>query len=234
MKFDRIWNWTKAAATLVICAAAGGCLSHSTTRPIESPVEPNAQSGIDASAPLRIEVISRRLTDYDARAKKLSGDSETSYRAMMRDTFSDIANILPSLEGSDSSGAFRQQLRVIESSGGQLDSLPPELSSEPTVATGLRAAYNALAGINARQFANLPGPLKTLNDLSAKIDQLDTVHGSDFQAAVTQAVQLIGQVMREMNASLAYRLEHAPATAPATQPSATLQPSTASQPSGER
>jgi len=87
------------------------------------------------------------------------------------------------------------------------------------IATGLRAAANALSEMFTQQFADQATLNKPLGDLGDKLDALDTTHDAANRQVVAQSVQLIGQIIRQMNETLTQRLQQAtPSTGPTTQP----------------
>lgn len=207
----------------------GGCMPHgATTRPIVPPVQQTPRPTYDLNVSSRIEQISKGLDVFQNRASQMPADNEADHRTMLEESFSDLTTLLAAIEGPDTDGAFRQQIMVIESTRGQLASLSPDLSSEPTIATGLRAAANALSGIDTQEFLDQPDILKSIGVLNSTLDELDTAHGTRHRQVVSEAVQLMGAIMRQMNDVLTQRLGSTqPTSAPTSQPAgAASQPAT--------
>jgi hypothetical protein len=197
----------------------GGCMPHgATTRPIVPPVQQTPRPTYDLNG----------LDVFQNRASQMPADNEADHRTMLEESFSDLTTLLAAIEGPDTDGAFRQQIMVIESTRGQLASLSPDLSSEPTIATGLRAAANALSGIDTQEFLDQPDILKSIGVLNSTLDELDTAHGTRHRQVVSEAVQLMGAIMRQMNDVLTQRLGSTqPTSAPTSQPAgAASQPAT--------
>ncbi len=218
---------------LIAMVIAAGCASHRSNSNITAPVQPNPQPRILTSSIERIYEANLRLVKFGNRARQLPGDSEDAYRVMMRDAFTDLAAIIPALAGPDFGPAFRQQIRIVESTSGELAALPAPLSSEAPIAAGLRAAYNALVEIHTEQFSNRSEILDAVNSLHAQLDLLDTMHGSAYRDVVAHAVQAMGSVMEKMNHTLMYRLKRSTLTADQNFPADQTQPSGA-QPSGAK
>jgi uncharacterized membrane protein YccC len=178
----------------------------------------------------RVQGAAAKLDEYDHLAQSLPGSDEAQHRVAMEQVFSDLVLILPLLEGPEADAAFRQQIRLIESTQNQLTGLPTNLPSEPLIGTALRAADNALQDMFAQQFSDQTILTKPLSDLGDKLDSLDTAHDAANRQLVADAVHMIGAIMRQMDQALAQRLQQTsqPSTPPSTQPS--MQPST--QPTG--
>lgn len=206
---------------------AGGCWSSEpSSTSIVVPVEPNPPPTIETSTTQRVQDVASRLDDFDRHAQRLPGSAESDHRAVMETVFGDFIGILPLLEGPDEDAAFRQQLRLIDSTRDQLAALASDLPSEPLIATGLRAVYNALQDMFTQQFSDQTRMSNSLNTLEDNLDELDTAHDAANRQIVSDAVHLISGIMRQMDAILSQRLELAreAASQPSTQP--TTQPST--------
>jgi len=190
------------------------------------PVEPNPPPTIQISTTQRVQDVASRLDDFDRHAQPLPGSAESDHRAIMERLFGDLTGILPLLEGPDADAAFRQQLRLIDSTRDQLTALATDLPSEPLIATGLRAASNALEDMLTQQFSDQAGMSTSFDTLGDKLDALDTAHDAANRQIVTDSVHLISGIMRQMDAVLSQRIEMAreAASQPSTQP--TTQPST--------
>jgi hypothetical protein len=190
------------------------------------PVEPNPPPTIQISTTQRVQDAASRLDDFDRHAQRLPGLAEADHRVVMETVFGDLIGILPVLQGPDEDAAFRQQLRLIDSTRDQLAGLASDLPSEPLIATGLRAASNALQDMFTQQFSDQTDMSNSFDTLGDKLDALDTAHDAAKRQIVTEAVHLISAIMRQMDAVLSQRIELAreAASQPSTQP--TTQPST--------
>jgi hypothetical protein len=172
--------------------------------------------------------VTQALAIFDARAFQLPGNGEVAYRAMMEDTFKDLIAILPALEGPDPDGAFRQQMHLLDQDRQQLIGLTFSASSETIVAAGTRASYTALEAVFSRNFSDSSDIGKSMDDLGAKLDELDIAHGDASKLAVAKSVQMISAIMREMDEVNQQRAAAAKAAAAA--PSTSAAPSTAPSP----
>jgi hypothetical protein len=104
------------------------------------------------------------------------------------------------------SGDFRHQLRVIDSTRAQLASGTQDLSIEPTVDTGLRAADRALTDINQRAFTETPEIAKQLDAMQAKVLELDSVTDAIHRLVAAQAIKASAQAISEMTNAMNQRL----------------------------
>src|SRR5207248_8303619 len=171
------------------------------------PIEPNPQPQLAGDARERVKELTARAQEYEQNAKSLPGPNEQAHRAQLAAQFSLLAQILPALNGPEMSGDFRQQLRIIDSTRAQLANTAPDLSIEPAVDTGLRAAHHALAGIAQRNFTDTPDAGKSLDAMRAKVQELDTVSGPIHRLVTAQAIQASADAITKMTAALDQRLK---------------------------
>ncbi|CAA9435335.1 MAG: hypothetical protein AVDCRST_MAG64-3762, partial [uncultured Phycisphaerae bacterium] len=136
-----------AWAALVALPGAGGCArpKQEATLP-EMPAaeqEPEVPQG-----DYRGEALDGLAASLEERSGELPGRTPEDHRARMHEFFGTVVEVLPILEGPEPSGAFRQQLRTVQSARYRL---APDAgggpSPEPTIDAGLRGAYAALNSI---------------------------------------------------------------------------------------
>ena len=137
---------------------------------------------------------------------QLPGHDLVEHRERMADAFGALEQILPSLHGPVETGQFTQQLRTLQTTRAQLSSGSAELSQEPAVDLGLRAAASALSDIahNNATFADRAEITQNLDQLQQKLAQLDVQRGAlhrvvqaDAVDAITRIVQAMSGVMNE-------------------------------------
>ncbi len=183
----------------------------------------NAAAGgdiYDRTAKLR-----EAVETFNPVARQMPGYTEAEHRALMADVFNRLGQILPLLESSRPSGAFRQQVQIITASGNQLATGGSELASGPAIDSGLRAAARALMAVNDDMFAGQgeagagdksgggteAGSISgALEQLQGKIGELDASRGPMHRLVVGQSVRLIDNVLVQMTNNLVTRVGERP------------------------
>jgi len=198
---------TRAYCLLLATLLFTGCAQKTTT--LNPPPEPNPEPQLASDARERVKELVTRAQEYAAGAAKLPGRNEQENRAQMTQQFTLLAQILPMLNGPEMSGDFRQQLRIIDSTRAQLAAGSLDLSTEPTVDTGLRAAQHALVSINQRAFSQTADIAKNLDTMRDRIAQLDGAAGPFHRLIASQAIQASAQAINQMTAALNDRLNEA-------------------------
>src|SRR5258706_4656396 len=163
---------TRAYSLLLAALLITGCAAKTQTTLNPPPPDGNPEPQLATDARERVKELVTRADESAAGDKKLPGRNVQEDRAQVAQQFALLAQILPMLSGPEMSGDFRQQLRIIDSTRSQLASGSQDLSIEPTVDTGLRAAHRALADINQRAFTESPEIAKQLDAMQAKILEL--------------------------------------------------------------
>ena len=165
----------------------------------------------------RVTDLSQAAVELRQAAYRLPGRGDEQHRQFMQQFLTNLSQILPILEGPNAGGAFRQQLRIVESARTQLGGAS-SLSMEPTIDTGLRAAYNALHDIAGKLYFDQPELDELLANLGGRIDALDTTRGPFHQLAAADAAQSMSDVVSKMSEVLSERAANEPATQPQTAP----------------
>jgi hypothetical protein len=165
------------------------------------------------------------VSDLSQKAENLPGRTADDHRAAMHDVFDNLAKLLPILDGPESSGGFRQQLRSVEAARDRLAPDAGDVNADPAIGTGLRAAAAAFNDVT-RDDDTFAGPEigENLKKLQTTVDELDTVGGVGRPYVAADSVQLMAQVAHQMADKIA-GLSAAPAQ---TEPAATTaEPATA-------
>jgi len=196
---------TRAAALLLSVLFIPACAPKTQTT-LNPPPEPNPQPQLATDARERVKELSSRAEEYVKNAGNLPGRNADEDRAQVTQQFALLAQILPMLNGPEMSGDFRQQLRIIDSTRSQLASASQDLSSEPTVDTGLRAAHHALESIDQRDFSATPQIAKSLDAMRAKVRELDSVTGAIHRLVAAQAFKSSAEAIDQMTKALNERL----------------------------
>jgi len=217
-------------ALIVVCCVAG-CVKQKTT--LGPPPPPNPQPKIVSDVNVRVKTVERLAKGYAELAKKLPGPSPAEHRKLMAEVFARLEEIVPMLKGPSSDAEFRQEMQVIGDAQAELATGAGDLSPEPTIDTGLRATRDVLTSIARTDYYDLTELTANMDQLTAKVENLDTARGPVHQVYVGEAVVLSGQIINTMAGALGQRLsQQKSTTAPASRP-APLKTSAAA-PSGSR
>lgn len=216
---------TRALAPLLAATLFVGCAPKKQTTLEAPPPEPNPQPQLATDARARAQTLGSLVEQYAAGAGKLPGPNEQQDRQQVSEQFGLLAQILPLLNGPDQPGDFAQQMRIIESSRSQLSSGSMDLSSEPTVDTGLRAAQRALASLQRRMFPEQAEIASQVDAMRATVQELDTVSGAIHRQVAGQSFQRSADAIKSMSQALNQRFSEgatgnkpAPSPAPAAAP----------------
>ena len=199
------------ALLLLVCV---GCPKRQSS--MSKPPEVNPGPKVEASAEARADELSEVSRRFEETARRLPGPTAEEDRRIVQQAFAELAQILPILYGPNPTGAFRQQLRIVESSRSQLAASTRGLAAEPTIGTGLRAAHDSLAALASRGYFDQVKLGQTMDQLSSTLSSLDTARGPAHRSAVADAFALVSQAIRQMSDALTQRL--AEGAAPRTQP----------------
>jgi len=197
--------------TLLAACLLSACAPKSETTLKPPPSEPNPEPQVAGDARQRVGELAKAAKEYADGAAKLPGNDVAEGRAQLSQQFALLAQILPMLNGPDMSGDLQQQLRIIESSRGLIAGASKDLSIEPTVDTGLRAAHRALGSIAMRAFGDTPDVAKALDAMRMKVQELDGTSDAIHRLVAAQAVQASAQAITKMSDALTSRLSMAKA-----------------------
>lgn len=215
-------SWARSAACLGTSAAIMllGCgPKKAPTLVTPPPPITNPRPAASSDVAVRVRNLSRESDNLADDSRKLPGRDAGEHRKLMARVLTDLSQTLPLLGDPAQDRVLAQRLTVIQNSRAQLEHGSTELSAEPTIDTGLRAASAALADLSHSDYYDQAelGPL--LDKLSAQIDKLDLDHGPLHSVDVADAVDQTSQIVSKMAAALGERVaaEHpAAASQPAT------------------
>lgn len=197
----------------------GGCVKTHSTLPATPPAQPNPQPAMASDASVRVATLSRLADTYARTSNELPGATPAEHRKLMAQVFAQLEEILPILEGPNPGAEFRQQMQVIRDAQAELATGPQDLSPEPTIDTGLRAARDVLSSIAQGAYYDQAGLTPLFDHLTAKINELDTVRGPLHQLEAGEAVGISSRIIRNMAYVLGQRLaQQNQSSQPATQP----------------
>jgi hypothetical protein len=223
----------KSAAMFALAAVmtCGGCAkTRSTIAPPSA--QPNPPPIVAADPTVRVQTLGRLADGFARTSNALPGDNASQHRQLMASVFVQLEEILPILQGPNPGAEFRQQLQVVRDAQSELATGPSDLSAEPTIDTGLRAARDALSAISQTGFYDQASLTPLFDRLAAKINELDTVRGPLHQVVTGDAVALTSQIVSGMADTLTHRLadQTPPTTAPAVESPATAPATAATEP----
>ena len=213
------------ASLLCLAVLFGGCAKTQPTI-APPPPRPNPPPQVAADPIIRMQTLGRLADTYARTSNELPGDSAARHRQLMSQIFAQLEEILPVLVGPTPGAEFRQQLQVVRDAQAELATGPQDLSPEPTIDTGLRAARDTLSSIAQDGFYDQSNLTPLFDRLTAKINQLDTVRGPLHQVVTGEAVAVSSQIISSMADALSHRLAEqnpagSPASMPATAPAST-------------
>lgn len=199
-----------------------GCVkTHSTMPP--PPPAPNPPPRVATDPSVRVQTLAQLADAYARQSNQLPGPSTRDHRRLMAEAFAQLEQILSILEGPNPGAEFRQQLQVISDAQTELSNGPEDLSPEPMINTGLRAAADALTRIRQSSYYDQADLTPLFDALSQKINELDTVRGPLHQVVTAETVSLTSQIVSKMADVMGQRLAQQNASG-ASQPSS--QPTT--------
>src|SRR5438874_6338944 len=176
-----------SASALVAGVALLGCAKTAPTK-VAPPPPPNPQAEVAADPNARVHELARKAEHFASDSHTLPGNTADQHRQIVHQLFSALSEILPLLAGPEPGLVFRQQLATLQGANDQLANGSAQLSMEPAIDTGLRAATSALQGIAREGYYEQADLTPLFEKLRAKLNDLDTVHGSAHMVVVTEAV----------------------------------------------
>jgi hypothetical protein len=179
---------TRALASFLLAGACVvGCQPKTETTiepPSTQPVQPPTTAD---QVRERVRETSAKADEYKKGAASLPGSNAQADRQLTTRQFEMLAQLLPLLSSSEMTGELRQQAQIVESTRKLLAGASMDLSTEPAVATGLRAAHGALASIARDRFAEVPEIAKSLDQMQFHVNELDSESGPMHRQVSAQA-----------------------------------------------
>lgn len=210
--------------TLAALAAltVGGCVKTHPNIP-DKPPAPNPPPRVAADPGVRVQTLAQLSDAYARLSNQLPGATERDHRRLMGQAFAQIEQILSILEGPNPGAEFRQHLQIISDAQAELSSGPEDLSPEPMINTGLRAASDALIRIRQTSYYDQADLTPLFDRLAEKVNELDTVRGPLHQVVAAEAVSLTSQIVSKMADVMGQRLAQQGQT-PGSQPESQAAP----------
>lgn len=204
--------FTPIVVALFLCA--GGCAKQRST--MGKPPEVNPLPAVEQSAEVRVDELGDLAKKFIATAERLPGRNADEHRQLTQQAFADLSQILPVLFGPNSTGAQRQQLKIVENARTHLAGAARGLAPEPTIDTALRSARDALASLGRGNYFDRPQLAQILDRLDKTVADLDSTRGPQHQQVVAETVDLLSRAVTEMSRALDDRLrDDGSATKPA-------------------
>ena len=196
-------------------------------QPAALPTDPQDRAAALADAYQQLQgTVAQLPTGNDAR------DTQTIGEALTR-----LSSVLQLMEDPEPTGAFRQQVAIIERNAGLISNGQTDRDPEPPINTALNAAYSALRGV-ARKF-EAPKVDEALDGLSDQVRNLDAIRGPLHRFAAADVLRgttaVAGQMVALVQQS-ARNLAPAPSpepAAPQAAPAPDSAPAPAPTPQGE-
>lgn len=206
-----------AMTSILTVVGIGGC----ARQPPPAPPPPTQSVRAAGDPVVRVQTLGRMSDTFARTVNQLPGTDSREHRRLMANVFAQLEEILSNLQGPGAGAEFRQQLQIIHDAQEELTSGPEDLSPDPIIDTGLRAARDALASIARSPSYHQTDLTPLFDSLASKINDLDTVRGPLHQVATADAVEVMKQIVSKMSDTLSQQLaeQNAPTTSPATAPS---------------
>lgn len=196
-KLMKIFNHAtlKTWTVIGLCAAISGCTVHRRHQ-TEPATQPTAHPmSLRQQQKHRLTSLRSAVASFQEEANALPGVDDTEHRYMMEQAFDDLNVALPILVGEEPSGAFRLQIRSIQSARDELAS-NPTLAPEPIEDSGIRAAVGAMGRIAHEEFYG--GSERMADKLRVALRPLDRTTGPMHRLAVRDVMRQISDELRRL------------------------------------
>ena len=209
-----------ALGIAMVLATGGGCAKRQPAPTRPPPPSPTMQrQPMEMDPDRRAADVRQQAESLAALSKNMPGMSPAENRRLEQQAFTQLSQLLPTLGGPDAGGIFEHQVSVVNDTRTQLAGSSPNLATDPIVDNGLRAVRNALTELAHGAYYDQPQIGQAVDQLSAKVDELDTYPGPTHPLAVAAAVQQASATISAMADVLAGRAAAGPTTGPSTEPS---------------
>jgi hypothetical protein len=219
----------RARVVLVTIVAAlalgGGCVKQRPTMPKPPPAENQGNGGRVRFQPRELD---RKSGQFAELTRRLPAGSAPQDRAMMRQAFTLLVEILPLTVGPNRSGVFEHQLSVVNDTRSQLQDRSTDLSIDPIVNNGLGAVYNALEDAARSTYPSESEIAQGVRDYGQKLEEIYALRGMSRWPAIAEALRGVSDVLVKMSQSLATRGPGGPSLPPPPneEPGPTTRPTT--------
>ena len=158
-------------------------------------------------ADVRMTELRKRAEELKSVTNQLPGEPADANRQLVADAFGKASSALELLGGPTPGGSFRQELRIIENTRTFLQSGSTDVSSIPSTDSGLRSLESALTSVRERLFQNDEKVRTQIEQLRAKIADLDNARGGLHPVVVAEAFKSAANVVDTMSAELDSRAQ---------------------------
>ena len=186
-----------------------------TMDPMPVEQQPGEQAAITSYDAEQMEALVQSLEE---KAYALPGGDAESHRDAMRVVFDDLLQALPILMGAEPPGAFRQHVRTLTTARDRLMTDAGTTAVDPTVGTGLRAAYGALMQVAQDDAFKGSEVAEAMKKLGETIDQLDRVRRIGRPYVAADALRQMVYVMHLMTHQLSPPMAQEHAVPPPPEP----------------
>jgi len=195
-----------------------GCVPNGGKSTLPQPPATAAANHWTDDGPRRVRALEAAATVLADDAKQLPGHDAAEHSKLVQRVFSDLLTVLPLLANAGSDRVLAQRMTIIQSSRAQLAGAAPDISIEPAIETGLRAASAALSDISHGDAYESADVGAVLDKLSAQVNLMERERDANLHRVdVAESVDLASQIVSKLAAALGGKLAAEPATAPTTQ-----------------
>lgn len=181
---------------------------------------PGVEKPVSADQGQRASELRRAVGELEETVARMPGRDTAEDRRLAAEAFAKSAAAVEQLGGPNPPGAFRQQLRIIDNTREFLRSSPGDVSTDPSIDSGLRSLYSALDSVRSRLFRDDKDVAARLTALSARLGELDSVRGPLHSLVVSQSFDDAAKAIDAMADKLeaAQAASKAYSAGPATKP----------------
>jgi hypothetical protein len=190
------------------------------TSDIPKPDFNSVMTRMETDPDARLGALQKQSGEYAKLVHSLPGGTPQEDRDKISQAFGDLTQLLPLVQVGARGGVFNHQVMVVADTQTLLSGGSNDLSAAPIIDRGLRAVRNALddAQHSGSVYYEDPALRATLDQLAAKIDDLDNARGALHDLAWAEAFTLSSDAISRMAAILADRLSAGATTNPTTGP----------------
>jgi hypothetical protein len=217
------------AVTVVAALAGGGSAGCVKQRPTMSKPPPAQNQGNGGRrVQFQPQELDRKSGQFAELARRLPASSAQQDRAMMRQAFTLLVDILPLTVGPNRGGVFEHQLSVVNDTRSQLQDRSADLSIDPIVNNGLAAVFNALDDAARSTYPSESEIAQGVRDYKQKLEEIYSLRGMARWPVIAEALRGVSDILSKMSQALATRAPGGPSLPPPPpdEPGPTTRPTT--------
>ncbi len=206
---------TRTTILLLLIASltlTSGCAKSKTNR-----TQGQGRDRLQQSDSERMSAVQSSVNGLTRTVSMMPADDPARDRKLTLEALAQTSAALAAIEGPNPSGAYRQQLRIIESSRSQLQRTTQNVPIEPATDSALRAVYNAMISLRDGRFSGQQDVAKGVGEVGQKIPQLDAVRGPLHSLQVTDVLTSVAHTLQTMTDIIEKRVSPPAATRPLAQ-----------------